>query len=61
MIFDFPNILYAQKGLSINEFGEVLFVGGTSNSKTENLYKYSDGNVMLVYENIKNCNFININ
>ena len=61
LIFDFPNILYAQKGLSINEFGEVLFVGGTSNSNTENLYKYSDGNVMLVHENIKNCNFININ
>jgi len=61
LLFDFPNVLYAEKGLSVNEAGEILFVGSSSNEKSEHVYKYSDGSVILVSDDIKNCNFININ
>lgn len=61
LLFDFPSILYAEKGLSVNEAGEILFVGSTSSGQSENVYKYSDGSVVLVSNDITNCNFININ
>ncbi|WP_300888241.1 hypothetical protein [uncultured Clostridium sp.] len=61
LIFDFPNVVYAEKGLSVNENGEILFVGSTSSGQSEHLYKYSNGTVILVNDNIKNCNFIDIN
>ena len=50
-----------QKGLSVNEAGEILFVGSNSNGQSEHVYKYSDGSVVLVSDDITNCNFININ
>ena len=61
LVFDFPSVLYAEKGLSVNEAGEILFVGSVSNEKKEHVYKYSDGSVVLVSNYITNCNFININ
>lgn len=61
LIFDFPSVIYAERGLSVNESGEILFVGSNSNGKSEQLYKYSDGSVILAYNTIKSCNFININ
>ena len=61
LLFDFPNILYAEKGLSVNENGEILFVGSSGNNKDEHLYKYYDNSVVLVCDTIKSCNFININ
>lgn len=61
LVFDFPSVLYAEKGLSVNEAGEILFVGNVSNEKKEHVYKYSDGSVALVSNYITNCNFININ
>ena len=61
LLFDFPSILYAEKGLSVNEAGEILFVGSTSSGQSENVYKYSYGSVVLVSNDITNCNFININ
>ena len=61
LLFDFPSIIYSEKGLSVNESGEILFVGSTSNGQPEHLYKYSDGSVILVSDTIKSCNFININ
>ena len=54
-------MLYAEKGLSVNEAGEILFVGSNSNGQSEHVYKYSDGTVVLVSDDITNCNFININ
>lgn len=61
LLFDFPSVLYAEKGLSVNGDGEILFVGSASNEQTESVYKYSDGSVVLVSNDITNCNFININ
>ena len=61
LLFDFPSVLYAEKGLSVNEAGEILFVGSASNGQPEHVYKYSDGAVDLVSDDITNCNFININ
>ena len=61
LLFDFPSVLYAEKGLSVNEAGEILFVGSESNGQPEHVYKYSDGTVVLVSSDITNCNFININ
>lgn len=61
LLFDFPSVLYTEKGLSVNEVGEILFVGSSSNEQSEHVYKYSDGSVVLVSGDITNCNFININ
>ena len=61
LIFDFPNILYVDKGLSVNEDGEILFIGSAGEDKKEYIYKYSDGTVTLVDKDIDTCNFININ
>ena len=61
LVFDFPSVLYAEKGLSVNESNEILFVGSSSNEKKEHVYKYSDGSVALVSNDITKCNFININ
>lgn len=61
LIFDFPSVVYAEKGLSVNEEGEILFMGSTPSGQSEYLYKYSNGTVTLVNDSIKNCNFIDIN
>lgn len=61
LLFDFPNKLYVEKGLSVNENGEILFVGSSGKSSDQHVYKYSDNSVVLVCDTIKSCNFININ
>lgn len=61
LLFDFPSVLYAEKGLSVNEAGEILFVGSTGNNQSQNIYKYSNGSVALVLDTLKSCDFININ
>lgn len=60
LVFDFPNTLYVEKGLSVNDKGEILFVGGSGTSKNEHLYKYAEGTVTLVDDSLKTCDFINI-
>ena len=60
IVFDFPNTLYVEKGLSVNDKGEILFVGGSGTSKNEHLYKYAEGTVTLVDDSLKTCDFINI-
>ena len=61
LLFDFPSKIYAEKGLSVNEKGEILFVGNNGSNNEQHIYKYSDNSVILVCDTIKNCNFININ
>ena len=60
LVFDFPNALHVEKGLSVNDNGEILFVGGDGRSKNEHLYKYAEGTVTLVDDSLKTCDFINI-
>ena len=60
LVFDFPNTLYVEKGLSVNDKGEILFVGGSGTSKNEHLYKYAEGTVTLVDDSLKTRDFINI-
>lgn len=50
LIYDFPSIVKSEKGLSVDENGNILFIGSKSGlSSEEQIYQYSsDGTVSLV-------------
>ena len=58
---EIPEVVKLFKEGNLVEAGEILFVGSNSNGQSEHVYKYSDGTVVLVSDDITNCNFININ
>lgn len=53
LVFDFPAIVITEKGLTIDDNGNVLFIGRNSgNSKEEQVYTYTlDGSVSAVSKN----------
>ena len=54
LIYDFPNIIHLEKGLSSDEDGNVLFIGSTDSFEKENIYIYEDGYVkVLTNDNFK--------
>ncbi|MDO5516890.1 MAG: hypothetical protein Q4F66_05000 [Clostridium sp.] len=50
VVYDFPAVVNAQKGLSVDESGNILFIGSKNGETSEEqIYKYSnDGTVSLV-------------
>lgn len=50
LVFDFPAIVKTEKGLTVDESGNVLFIGCNDlNAKDEQIYTYSqDGSISLV-------------
>ena len=48
IIYDFPNIIHMEKGLSHDEKGNILFIGSTDSFEKENIYIYEDGYVKVV-------------
>ncbi|MBB6621810.1 hypothetical protein [Clostridium gasigenes] len=54
IIYDFPNIVHLEKGLSSDENGNVLFIGSTDSFEKEKIYIYEDGYVkVLTNDNFK--------
>lgn len=54
LIYDFPNIIHMEKGLSCDENGNLLFIGGTDSFDKENVYIYEDGYIKsLTSDNLK--------
>lgn len=53
LVFDFPAIVKTEKGLTIDDNGNVLFIGRNSgNSKEEQVYTYTlDGSISAVSKN----------
>ena len=53
LVFDFPAIVKTEKGLTIDENGNVLFIGrNDGNSKEEQVYTYTlDGSISAVSKN----------
>ncbi|MGL5354177.1 MAG: hypothetical protein ACRDA5_12770 [Clostridium sp.] len=45
LIYDFPNIIHLEKGLSCDEDGNILFIGGTDSFDKENIYVFDNGYV----------------
>lgn len=60
IIFDFPNKVHDEKGLSFTKENEILFIG-SMDGEEENIYKYSGGSISLIASGFKNLNFINVN
>ena len=54
IIYDFPNIVHLEKGLSSDENGNVLFIGSTDSFEKEKIYIYEDGYAkVLTNDNFK--------
>lgn len=54
LIYDFPNIIHLEKGLSSDANGNILFIGSTDSFGKENIYIYEDGYVKaLTNDNLK--------
>lgn len=54
LIYDFPNIVHLEKGLSSDADGNVLFIGSTESFEKEKIYIYEDGYVkVLTNDNLK--------
>ncbi|ATD55211.1 hypothetical protein [Clostridium chauvoei] len=45
LVFDFPNIIHLEKGLSCDKDGNLLFIGSTSSFSKEKVYTYVDGSI----------------
>lgn len=60
LVFDFPAIVKIEKGLMIDEFGNILFAGASSASdKQEQIYTYTkDGSISSVSKNSTDYAFI---
>lgn len=60
LVFDFPAIVKVEKGLMIDEFGNILFAGANNASdKQEQIYTYTkDGSISSVSKNSTDYAFI---
>ncbi|NFA41054.1 hypothetical protein EXM65_00355 [Clostridium botulinum] len=62
LVFDFPSMVEADKGLSVDENGEILFIGKDDSSKNKAVYSCSeDKTISLVSDKASDYNFIRIN
>ena len=59
IVYDFPSSINIEKGLSINENGELMFMGLTNNKKSE-IFNYSDDGIALISKSEGEYNFINV-
>lgn len=59
IVYDFPSVIDIEKGLSINEKNELLFMG-FNNDKEDEIYKYSKDGISLISKNKDKYNFINV-
>lgn len=54
VIYDFPSIIHLEKGLSYDENGNILFIGGTDSFEKEKIYTYDNGYIKsLTNEDVK--------
>lgn len=60
LIYDFPNIIHMEKGLSCDEEGNLLFIGGTDSFDKENIYICEDGYVKSVTNDNLKYYFVDI-
>lgn len=60
LIYDFPNIIHLEKGLSYDENGNILFIGSADSFEKENIYIYEDGYVKALTRENSKYNFVNI-
>lgn len=60
IVFDFPSIVKIEKGLSIDDNGNILFIGSESgNTEEEQIYSYSkDGNISVISESSNDYMFL---
>ncbi|MEG1481632.1 hypothetical protein [Clostridium sp.] len=61
LVYSFPSKINMDKGLSIGDNGDLLFIGTNGTSKEENVFSFKDGTVSLVSTNPGEYNFISIN
>ena len=60
LVYDFPASIKVEKGLSLDEQGNILFIGIEKNTEGVRVYKYSeDGSVSRFSEEGKEYSFIN--
>lgn len=60
IIYDFPNIINLEKGLSYDENGNILFIGSTDRVGKENIYIYEDGYVKALTNDNLTYYFVDI-
>ena len=60
LVFDFPNIIHLEKGLSSDSEGNILFIGSTENFSKEKVYTCIDGAVSSLTTEESKYHFIDI-
>lgn len=60
LIYDFPNLIHLEKGLSSDSSGNILFVGSTDSFEKENIYIYEDGYVKSMTNDNAKYYFVDI-
>ena len=60
LIYDFPNLIHLEKGLSSDSNGNILFVGSTDSFEKENIYIYEDGYVKSMTNDNAKYYFVDI-
>lgn len=60
VVYDFPIMINLEKGLSVSDKDELLFMGSNNDYNEQNIYSYSDGTVKLISQKEGNYDFINI-
>lgn len=61
VVYDFPTMINLDKKMSLNENGELLFMGSNDDYNIQNIYSYKDGNVKLQSTTSGKYDFIDIN
>lgn len=60
MIFDYPSSIELEKGIGIDDTGNLLIIGANKDQKQEEIYRCSsDGAISLLKESSKDYNFVN--
>lgn len=60
LVYDFPNIVHLEKGLSCDENGELLFIGSIDSFDKENIYKYENGYIKSITNDNSKYYFVNV-
>lgn len=61
LIFNFPVYIHFEKGISITDDNEILFIGNNDGSSDDNVYCYSNNTISLKDSKLNDYTFIKVN
>ncbi|MGG7095986.1 hypothetical protein [Clostridium sardiniense] len=61
LVYSFPSSIDLKRGLSVDQNGNILFIGSNSNENNQEVFSYKDGSVSIISSKEGRYDFIKIN